>query len=94
MGEPDETNVSLTSIASAEAAKAAREEARNILESYLYKLSSLLDPETDRRVLFDFSTEKERDTLSKAVAETFDWMSDHAETASEKELKGKRMAME
>ena len=78
----------------AEAAKTAREEARNILESYLYKLSNLLDPETERRVLHEFSTEKERDAIAKAVAETFDWLSENAETASERDLRAKRLAIE
>lgn len=54
----------------------------------------MLDPETDRRVLIEFSNEKERDLISKAVAETFDWLSDNAETASEKELKAKRLHIE
>lgn len=84
----------MTSISLAEAAKNAREEARNVLESYLYKLSNLLDPDTDKKVLIEFSTDEERDKIAKAVAETFDWMGDHAETASEKELKAKRQAIE
>lgn len=84
----------LTAIASAEAAKTAREEARNILEGYLYKLSNMLDPETDRRAIQDFSTPAERDVMSKLVAETFDWLSEHAETANEKELRAKRIELE
>lgn len=60
----------------------------------MYKLSNLLDPNTDKKVLFDFSTEEERDKIAKAVAEAFDWMSEHAETATEKELKAKRQTIE
>lgn len=54
----------------------------------------MLDPETDRRALFDFATEDERDVLSKLVAETFDWMGEHAETANGKDLLAKRIALE
>ena len=84
----------LASISAAEAAKAAREEARNILEGYLYKMSNLLDENADVKVLYDFATKKEREEISKIVSSTFEWLSDHAETASEKELRGKRMDIE
>lgn len=54
----------------------------------------MLDPETDRKAIQDFATEGERDIMSKLVAETFDWMSEHAETANEKDLRLKRIALE
>ena len=84
----------LISIASFESAKAAREEARNLLEGYLYRLQSFLDPGSETRALHDFSTPEERETLSRLLKETFEWLGDNAEGATEKVLKAKRAALE
>ena len=83
----------LTSIASYEKAKNAREEARNLLEGYLYRLSGFLSPEAENRALWDYGTEKERNIMQKLVTETFDWLSEHAEKAEEKILLEKRKAL-
>lgn len=85
---------SLSSIAAYESAKSAREEARNLLEGYMYRLSGLLQPEPEIKALKDFSTESERAVLSKALAETFEWLSDNAERADEKTLRSKRSDLE
>lgn len=87
-------NHRLSSIVSYESSKVSREEARNGLEGYLYRLSNLLSPDADNKALWDFSTEKERDGLNKLVASTFHWLSDHAESADEKTLRANRAGLE
>lgn len=84
----------MQSIVTYENAKSSREEARNALEGYLYRVSNLLSPDSDNKGLQDFSTDKERDALSKLVASTFDWLADHAEGAEEKILRQKRDDLE
>jgi hypoxia up-regulated 1 len=84
----------LTSISSFEAAKTAREEARNLLEGYLYRLSGLLDAETDNKSLLEYSTPAEQEALSRLLKESFEWLSDHAEKADKKTLQAKRGALE
>ena len=83
-------NPRLTSIGAYEAAKVSREEARNLLEGYLYRLSGLLSPDADNRAVQDYSTESERAAMSKLLKETFEWLSEHAERAEEKALRAKR----
>ena len=84
---------SLTSVASFEAAKGSREEARNLLEGYLYRLSGLLNVDADNRALHDFATEAERTTLSELLRASFEWLSDNAERADEASLRQKREAL-
>ncbi|KAL7419623.1 lumenal Hsp70 protein [Cryptotrichosporon argae] len=84
----------LASIAKHEAAVAAREEARNALEGYLYRLSNLLSPEADNRALAEFGTEKERAALGALLQETFAWLADEADRADAKTLIAKRAALE
>lgn len=80
----------LNSIATFEGAKAAREEARNLLEGFLYRLQSLLSPEPDNIAVRDFATQKEKDSLSKLLTETFEWLGDNAEKADELTFRKKR----
>ncbi|ORX33442.1 Hsp70 protein-domain-containing protein [Kockovaella imperatae] len=87
------TMARLTSIAAYEKAKFAREEARNLLEGYLYRLSGLLSPDAENRALWEYGTQKEREGLQKLMEETFEWLGDHAEKAEEKTLVEKRSTL-
>lgn len=84
----------LGAIATYEKAKAAREEARNVLEGYLYRLQGLLDDGSENRALHDFATEAERKALRRLLDDTFAWLSDNAETAEEKVLRARRGDLE
>lgn len=75
------TKERLSSIGVYEAALRAREEARNRLEAYLYRVQNYLSDEPDSKALFDFGTEEERKRLSDGVAEAFDWLHEYAESA-------------
>ena len=86
-------NCRLTSIANHERGKRAQEEARNLLEGYLYRLSGFLSPDADNRALWDYGTDKERNTMQKLLTETFDWLGEHAERAEESVLLAKRKAL-
>ncbi|WWC89981.1 uncharacterized protein L201_004911 [Kwoniella dendrophila CBS 6074] len=88
------TQARLRSIATYESAKFAREEARNLLEGYLYRLSGLLSEDAENRALHDFAKKEERITLQSIVDKTMEWLGDHAETADEETLKGKRADIE
>ncbi|WWC69381.1 uncharacterized protein I206_103320 [Kwoniella pini CBS 10737] len=88
------TQARLQSIATFESAKFAREEARNLLEGYLYRLSGLLSEDADNKALHEYATAKERETLRKLVDKSMEWLGDHAETADEATLKGKRSDLE
>ncbi|WWD16084.1 hypothetical protein CI109_100509 [Kwoniella shandongensis] len=94
-GEEKRTTLArLTSIANFEASRAAREEARNSLEGYLYRLSGFLSEDADNKSLQDYSTKDEQEKLKKLLDETFEWLGEHAETAEEKVLRAKRDALE
>lgn len=94
-GEEKRTTMSrLTSTAQHESAKTSREEARNLLEGYLYRLQAMLDPEGDNPALREYSTASEQKKISKLLKETFEWLSDHAEKADEKTLRDKRAALQ
>ncbi|KAK8869653.1 hypothetical protein IAR55_000221 [Kwoniella newhampshirensis] len=94
-GEEKRTTLArLNSIASFEASKAAREEARNSLEGYLYRLSGFLSADADNKAVQEYSTKEEQKTLKALVDETFEWLGEHAESAEEKLLRAKRAALE
>ncbi|GAA98931.1 uncharacterized protein L969DRAFT_95608 [Mixia osmundae IAM 14324] len=80
----------LSEIDAAESRKKAKEEARNVLESLVYRVRDHLEDAAFVRR----STQAERDSLSKVLASTSDWMSDEAETASLKDLKTHRHTLE
>ncbi|WVF72219.1 hypothetical protein IAT40_007031 [Kwoniella sp. CBS 6097] len=88
------TQARLTSIAAFESAKFAREEARNLLEGYLYRLSGLLSDDAENKALHEFASEKERKTLRKNVDEAMEWLGEEAERADEKTLRKKRADLE
>lgn len=80
----------LNSIATFESAKHAREEARNVLEGYLYRLQSLLADDAENRAIHDFAKPDEKSKLAKLLGETFDWLYENAEEADEPTLRTKR----
>ncbi|KAI9637842.1 Hsp70 protein-domain-containing protein [Dioszegia hungarica] len=88
------TMARLASIASFEAARTSREEARNMLEGYLYRLTGLLDPQTDNTALQEYSKPDEQDKLRVLKEETFEWLLENAEGADEKTLREKRTELE
>jgi hypoxia up-regulated 1 len=83
----------LKSISSFESAKHAREEARNVLEGYLYRLQGLLADDAENTAIHDFAKKDEKAKLKQSVAETFDWLQDNAEKADEVTLRQKRQAL-
>lgn len=93
--QKQQTNQRLRSIASFEAAMHAREEARNMLEGYLYKLQNMLDEDEEaHKNLHTFSTKQERDAIKNLVVSTLDWLHENAEDANVQTLIGKRTAIE
>jgi hypoxia up-regulated 1 len=93
--QKQQANQRLRAIASYEGAMRAREEARNMLEGYLYKLQNLLSgDEEEHKNLHAFSTKTERKRIKDLVDETLEWLHEHAEQATVHSLIGKREAIE
>ncbi|OAV98567.1 hypothetical protein PTTG_01803 [Puccinia triticina 1-1 BBBD Race 1] len=80
----------LRELKAAETRKRNREEARNALEAYTYKLRDRLE----QQVFQSHSTEKETNDLKSARDEVSDWLNDWAEQAPLKELKEKKQKLE
>lgn len=80
----------LRDIEQAESRKRAREEARNGLESYLYRLRDQLE-ETD---FTGASTDTERSSIGRMLSEAMDWLSEEGEQAVTKDLRSKRTDLE
>ncbi|KAI7947975.1 hypothetical protein MJO28_009883 [Puccinia striiformis f. sp. tritici] len=80
----------LRELKAAETRKRNREEARNALEAYTYKLRDRLEQE----VFQSHSTEQETNELKSARDEVSDWLNDWAEQAPLKELKEKKQKLE
>jgi hypothetical protein len=77
-----------------EATKRRREEARNSLEGYLYRVRDLLsDPNSDTPFM-KCSQEEERKSLSEKVEETMSWLHDRGDLAETSQLYDKRNAVE
>jgi hypoxia up-regulated 1 len=83
----------LKSISTFESAKHSREEARNVLEGYLYRLQALLADDAENTAIHDFAKKDEKARLKKSLGETFDWLQDNAESADEVTLREKRQAL-
>ncbi|EJU00266.1 actin-like ATPase domain-containing protein [Dacryopinax primogenitus] len=83
----------LMALDAAEQTKRRREEERNQLESYIYKLRDVLlsDAET---VFIVYSSEAERAALRSVLEEVTGWMHEAAETAELVLLREKRAALE
>ncbi|KAM0786120.1 hypothetical protein ACM66B_006930 [Microbotryomycetes sp. NB124-2] len=80
----------LREIKAAEVRKVQREEARNSLESYIYKVRDLVEDSTFGRV----SLEHERRMIREKVEAANEWLWDEADKALTKELKSKRTEIE
>ncbi|CAL1698248.1 unnamed protein product [Somion occarium] len=77
-----------------EAAKHAREEARNSLEGYLYRVRDLLEDGASDSPFVKCSQEKERQAMQKKLQEGFAWLSEHGDDASTKDFIEQRSALE
>lgn len=83
----------LVALDQAELAKRRREETRNVLETYLYRLRDLLDGDPTAPFIV-YSKDQERKQLSVLLEETFRWLSDSGESADVIQLLQKREALE
>ncbi|KAJ4481128.1 Hsp70 protein-domain-containing protein [Lentinula aciculospora] len=77
-----------------EAAKVRKEEARNALESYLYRLRDLLDDENKDTPFKKCSRPSERQAIAEKMEETFSWLHDRGDDADTSVLLDKRIALE
>ncbi|KAF8269636.1 actin-like ATPase domain-containing protein [Lactarius quietus] len=76
-----------------EAAIAAREEQRNILEGYLYKLRDLLDSDS-QHTFVKHSQESERRAIARQLKEVSNWFNTNEDEAQTKDFIEKRSALE
>ncbi|KAI8996318.1 actin-like ATPase domain-containing protein [Trametes punicea] len=84
----------LLAIDAEESAKRKREEARNTLEGYIYKLRDLLSDESSESPFMKCSQDTERKALAEKVDETLAWLQDHGEDADTIQYIDKRTALE
>ncbi|SNX82298.1 related to glucose regulated stress protein, HSP70-like [Melanopsichium pennsylvanicum] len=77
-------------MAQATTRKAQREEARNAIESYLYRVRDMLDDPSFTSV----SKPAERDAISTKTTELSSWLNEDGETADTSSLKLKRTSLE
>ncbi|KAJ3771266.1 Hsp70 protein-domain-containing protein [Lentinula raphanica] len=77
-----------------EAAKLRKEEARNTLESYLYRLRDLLDDDNKDTPFKKCSQWSERQALAEKMEETFSWLHEQGDDAETSVLLDKRVALE
>lgn len=77
-----------------EAAKTRKEEARNTLESYLYRLRDLLEDENPQTPFKKCSTEAERQAITEKLEESFIWLNDRGDSAETSQLLDKRVSLE
>ena len=83
----------LRSIDLAEAAVRRKEEARNALEAYLYRLRDLLEEEGDTPFR-KCSRQEERQTLNEKLEEAFGWLHGDGDDAKASEYVARREALE
>jgi hypoxia up-regulated 1 len=79
---------------SEEAARNRRDEARNTLESYLYRLRDLIDNDNDDTPFRKCSKESERHAISEKLEGSFIWLHDKGDAADTTQLLDKRIALE
>ena len=73
--------------------KRRKEEARNTLEGYLYRVRDLLD-EDGETPFRKCSKDNEREAMATKLEETFSWLSDHGDDAKTNEYIERRSALE
>jgi hypoxia up-regulated 1 len=83
----------LAAIDSAELGKRKREEARNLLEGYLYRLRDLLDGQDDSPFI-EFSKPEEREKLSESLSKTLHWMNEESDDADTNDFWTRRQKLE
>ncbi|KAL8277095.1 hypothetical protein RQP46_010523 [Phenoliferia psychrophenolica] len=80
----------LREMKAAETRKLAREEARNVLEAYIYKARDLVDQSS----FVDASLDSERKAIRDKTEAANEWLWDEADNAPTKELKAKKSELE
>jgi hypoxia up-regulated 1 len=83
----------LAKIQQVEAEVLEREEARNVLEGFLYRLQRVLDG-SDTKALQIHGSEEEKQKLTEGLASAFAWLAEHADTADAASLKKVRTDLE
>ncbi|KAH9996166.1 actin-like ATPase domain-containing protein [Russula compacta] len=76
-----------------EAAIAAREEQRNVLEGYLYKIRDLLESDSQHPFV-QHSQDSERRAISRQLKDVSNWFHAHADDAQTKDFVAKRSSLE
>lgn len=77
-----------------EAGKQRKEEARNSLEGYLYRVRDLLDDSHQDTPFKKCSQESERKAIAEKVSETIAWLHDKGDLAETSQFWDKRNAVE
>jgi hypoxia up-regulated 1 len=86
-------SISLIMMEAEEAAIAAREEQRNILEGYLYKLRDLLDSDSQHPFV-THSQDAERRAISRQLKDVSSWFNSRSDDAQTKDFVEKRTSLE
>lgn len=76
-----------------EAGKRRREEARNSLEGYLYRIRDLLDDYSETPFM-KCSQESERRAIAEKLQETFAWLNEEGDSAETLQYLDKRNSVE
>ncbi|KDQ55911.1 hypothetical protein JAAARDRAFT_36678 [Jaapia argillacea MUCL 33604] len=84
----------LLAVDNEEKAKQRKEEARNLLESYLYRVRDLLEEGGEQTPFMKCSKEEERRRIRQKLEETFGWLHDKADEAETWQLVEKRSTLE
>ncbi|KAG9125589.1 lumenal Hsp70 protein [Ceratobasidium sp. 392] len=84
----------LIALNKAATSKREREEARNVLEGFLYRLRRLLSDDSEDQPFTEFSTPEERTRIEKAVDEAMAWLDDEGVKADAKALWARRDLIE
>ena len=84
---------SLIMMEAEEAAIATREEQRNVLEGYLYKLRDLLESD-GQHPFVRYSWDPERRAIARQLKDVSSWFHTHADEAQTKDFVEKRSSLE
>lgn len=82
----------MVAIDAEEGTKRRREEARNTLEGYCYKLRDLLGEESAGSPFVKCSQDSERKAISERLQETIHWLAEHGDEADTIQYIDKRSA--
>jgi len=81
----------LLAVDQAELTERQREEARNTLEGYIYRLRDLLDESALSMTVFaEYSTPEERSKLFELVDQTSQWLNEESDKAQTAEFQQKK----